>query len=399
MSDESTVESIAEDFLNSDAEPEATQTQTEETNTTPPEENNTPPAGSEDEDFDNVAEAMFKKAADRAGNPEDKEGSEETKEEDKGTKDETKSEEEDSDDDTKDMTPSAGQRFKQIKAEVKEANATIAKLQAELESTSSKVPDAAEAAERDAELEKLREQVDKYKGERSAYLIEQTEEYAEQVTQPLARLGKAATALAARSGVSEDAMIQALEESDPKVQNELLGLLADDMNTRDSTKLFNIVDEIELVFENQDRLRENSSEAMSEIQARKEEAAAKEAEMASKQYKAAAETVFESLNKRLGLGDGHEGIRSEGEAYNLREADAGTQAYSVYAGLLLPEVAQARDALQKQVNELEESLAKFQSVTPGAGAGSKPDLTKAKLSSTEFDWDEIGEEVFKEAGW
>ncbi|MDP2661649.1 MAG: hypothetical protein Q8R28_13050, partial [Dehalococcoidia bacterium] len=202
---------------------------------------------------------------------------------------------------TKDMAPPAGERFRALKGSLKEAKGEIETLKAQVEEAkkSSLSPDDASAQAK--LLEQLQAELGQYRQERGAYMVEKTPEFLEQVTQPLAALVKTISALAARNGIDEAALIEAYETADPKLQTEKLSELADDLHERDKLKLYEVADALDLIFDRRNSLRENSTKVMAEVEARQATASEAEAGKRREAYQAAAGAVWGKLNDKLGL--------------------------------------------------------------------------------------------------
>lgn len=276
--------------------------------------------------------------------------------------------------------------FELIKTQRDEARSEAQKLQATLKELQDKLA-AAEAAT--GELPSLREKLSSYETKISAVDVEASPEYAELITKPATEISKGAERLSARYKIDKTKMMDAFAESDPSVQNDLVAELASTMNPRDQFQFYQLVDDFNAVMAKRADIQSRAQEAWKEIQQKraKEQESAKEA--AVRQWKEAEAKVWSAIEKRVPNAaniPNVQNLRNQVQAKSVVELSTEEQAYSAMAGLLLPHIVQESATAQARIKELETSLAKYVSATPGAGAGggSSPGETADDISGGGF---------------
>lgn len=281
---------------------------------------------------------------------------------------------------TKNMTPTAGAKFKEIKAEAKAAKSRVAELEArlaEVEKGGAK-PDPVEAervqqliAEKEAKLAEYEQELE---ATRALYSVERTKEYRDAVIQPMAAILSVVERLAKKYDIPEKALISVLEESDPDVQGDRISEVGSNFTERDRVSLYALGDDYAAVLASRDEIRSRSVEALKAREKMAQEENARAASEAEKRWKSASSSVWQKMRDKIPLPDDE---RSSIEAEvtkqigNLQFNDLSDEikAFAAYSGALVPHVVKANKALQSKVSELEQALQKYQQATPGAGAG------------------------------
>jgi hypothetical protein len=272
-------------------------------------------------------------------------------------------------------TPQAKARWGDLKSEARTAKAEAKALRAkvaELEAKLSEAPQAPAGDSASADLiTQLQEQVSAKERELSAYRVESTELYAQQVRAPLAKLAAEA------EQIGGEALLSALSVTDPRERSRAISEAVEDLPELDRLTAYNLVRELDQVFERQRQLRANSQEAMQELERHR---AAEQAAQRAKQtaeMKKAGEEAWTTFTKKLPFLRDEKGlvkpefssVRDEGLATDLLEKPPLVRAYSVYAGLLLPKVLDQLRGAQSQINNLQEVIATFEKSTPGGASG------------------------------
>ena len=289
------------------------------------------------------------------------------------------------DPDVKNMTPNAGAKFKEIKAEAKTYKARVAELEtklAEVEKGGTK-PDPAEAdrlsaaiAEKEAKLAEYEQELE---STRAVYAIEKTREYQETVIQPTAAILSVVERLAKKyteQGVTDKKLLAVLEIEDPDLQGDQIAEIAAQFSERDRVSLYTLGDDYSAVLAQRDELRSKATEALKVREKIAQEEQSRAAADADRKWKSTAESVWQKMKDKIPL-PAEERAAIEAEvtkqisAAKFDTLSDDVKAFAAYSGALVPHVVKQAKALEAKVAELEQTLTKYRTATPGGAAGSE----------------------------
>lgn len=328
--------------------------------------------------FDKLEKGEAEKPAEEAA-PEKKEEAAPEKKEEEPAKTET-----DDDAETKNMTPTAGAKFKEIKAEAKAARTEAAQAKARLAELEAKLAEVEKAPKPDAEESASLKEAIAAKETRLAELekivavkdFESTAEYQETVVTPMAAILSVVERIAKKYDVPEKKLISILEESDIDAQGEQIAELAANFSERDRVSLYTLGDDYNAVLADREALRAKAAEGLKALEAARQAEEAKRSEEAKKSWNDATNRVWEKLQKSIPLPeDPAEAAKLTSEtkaqiaATNFAQLTDDQKAYAAYAGSQLPRIVKMVSEKDAKIAELNEALKKFQTAEPGAAAG------------------------------
>lgn len=250
----------------------------------------------------------------------------------------------------------------QVKGDLEKSQASLKELESKLQASETTIKEASE----------LREKLAAYEKEISAVRVEASPEYAKVVTEPASRIRVEADRLAAKYKLDRNKVIDAFAEADLSAQGDIASELAGAMNQRDQFQFYQLVDDFNAVMAKRNELQTKSQDVWQEIQQLRTKTAEADKESSKKNWKAAEEEVWGAIEKRIPLASKLPEItklREQVVSRPITELTAKEQAYSSMAGLLLPHVVKQSAALEAKIKELETTISKFRTATPGAGGG------------------------------
>lgn len=275
----------------------------------------------------------------------------------------------------KGLTEKAAVKWGELRAEAakaKEYAKTIESLKAELE--------AAKAAPVNSEeIEQLRQINQQYEQELAISRVEATQEYKQNVIEPMVNVVGYLESLATKYELSSREMLGAFAESDPAKQSDLIADLAASMNERDRLRFYSAADDYSEIINRRDNYHQVSQERMQSIEAeRQAELARHQAEtekssaISKAGYDAAVEKVFADLKESVPvLAD--EEVAEEVQRLakgDYSGADAELKAYMAHSGALLPHLLKALKSAQADLEEANQKIAGYRNSSPKAGSGS-----------------------------
>jgi hypothetical protein len=275
----------------------------------------------------------------------------------------------------KGLTEKAAVKWGELRAEAakaKELAKTVESLKAELE--------AAKAAPADSqELEQLRQINQQYEQELAIARVEATQEYKQNVVQPMVNVVGYLESLATKYELSSRDMLGAFAESDPAKQSDLIADLAASMNERDRLRFYSAADDYAEIISRRDTYHQVSQERAQSIEAERQaelaryQAETEKSSVAAKaEYDAAVEKVFNDLKESVPvLAD--EEVAADVERLakgDYSGADAELRAYMAHSGALLPHLLKALKAAQEELDSANQKIAGYRNSSPKAGSGS-----------------------------
>lgn len=269
------------------------------------------------------------------------------------------------------MTEKAGQRWKELKSEIKEWRRKYE------EASTSQVPaeELAKLKSAEAEVSSLRERLENYEREITGVKLEATEEYQKRVTQPLDTLRATVQDLADTYELDLEALNAAVVEDNRKERVKKLAQLAESMLEPDRLKLYRAADEFDAVVETKMSLEENAAETLQRFERERSETQRRQSIEDLRKQKEAADQMWELMSRKLPfLADEAtaKAIRAEADTVDFSSADPGLRAYGAYAGAALPRLSKALREKEVRIAELERQIGALRGSTPAAGGSAPP---------------------------
>lgn len=277
--------------------------------------------------------------------------------------------------DTTGMTKAAGERFKELRAEIKTFKSQLA----------TEAQARAQAEARVKELEALNgqsEEVTKkladYELELSISRLEATEPYQKAVTGPLAEIASIADAVATKYDIDASKLLDAIALADQAAQDEAFEDLLAGVGERDKLKIYAQAERLPQIMAERARLHENRDAAIAELDARKAAADQAAAAENAKARKAAVELVQNRVVSKLPfLKTDSFNVAAAVEKIadsDFDSADTTTKAYNALSGHLVPQLAKAYLTVMKELETVTDELSKFKKASPSpkGAAGSAP---------------------------
>lgn len=275
----------------------------------------------------------------------------------------------------KGLTEKAAVKWGELRAEAakaKELAKTVESLKAELE--------AAKAAPVNAqELEQLRQINQQYEQELAVARVESTQEYKQNVVDPMVNVVEFAESLAAKYEVNSREMLAAFAESDAAKQSDLLTDIGANMNERDRLRFYAAADDYAEIIRRRDAYHSTSHERMQAIEAQRQAELARyqqESEQAAAaakaEYEQATEKVFNDLKESVPLLADEE-VAAEVQRLakgDYSGADAELKAYMAHSGALLPHLLKALKEAKSELEEANKKIVGYRNSSPKAGSGS-----------------------------
>ena len=276
----------------------------------------------------------------------------------------------------KGLTEKAAIKWGELRAEAakaKEYVKTIESLKGELE--------AAKAAPSGTtqELEQLRQINQQYEQELAVSRVEATQEYKQNVVDPMVNVVGFLESLATKYELSSRDLLGAFAESDPTKQGDLIADLAASMNERDRLRFYASSDDYSEIINRRDAYQRYSQERRQSIESERDTELARhaaEAETstaaAQAEYAAAVEKVFADLKESVPvLAD--EEVASDVQRLakgDYSGADAELKAYMAHSGAILPHLLKALKSAKAELEAANTKIAGYRNGSPKAGSGS-----------------------------
>lgn len=288
-------------------------------------------------------------------------------------------------------TPEAIAKWGELREQVKTDASEIARLKEELKQRDEKIA-------RVTELEERAKYAEEAEKELAIARVEGTREFKELVDKPMRAIEEAVTVIAQRNELDAAALLAALAERDPAKQDTKVDELTASMTEGDKRRFYRMVDDAQTILRKEEELYSRASEAKKESESRAAEEETKQTAAKRQAFETALSSVAERLKAKgiFQAGEGETidtlfaGLVSKAKASDFNLADTSTQAYSVFAGLAFPKLAQqyatertARLAAEKRVQELHGAA---------PGGGNPPSVPAARAG------DDFVAEVMKAAG-
>lgn len=265
------------------------------------------------------------------------------------------------------MTEKAGNRWKELKNELKE----LRRKNEEAASTQVTPEELTKLKSAEAEVTSLREKLENYEREILGVKLEATDEYQQRVTQPLDTVRAIVQDLAETYELDIEALNAAVVEGNRKERVKKLAQLAESMLEPDRLKLYRSADDFDNIVETKAALEENAAETLKKFEVERAATQRRQSVEELRKQKEAADQMWELMARKLPfLADEAtaKAIRAEADTVDFNSADAGLRAYGAYAGAALPRLSKALKAKDARIAELERQIGAYKGAAPSGGA-------------------------------
>lgn len=261
----------------------------------------------------------------------------------------------------------AKERWGELKKELKQERAAVKAAQAELEQLKAK------SLYDPAEVDSLKQQLEEYNKELAVYRIEATQEYKQAIEAPLKVIGDAAASIARRYELSEDAIFDALAQTDEAKQQAALTSLVEGMSDRDRLRIYQMADDTIGLLNKRAEMKARSHEAMQELEIRQKQTQEREQAERKRTFTSHMDRLFESLEDKLPFHplDPNESkvavleqLKRDALQSDVAAAGLDVQAYSAAAGVLLPRLIKQFRAIAAENATLKSRVTGAAAVSP-----------------------------------
>lgn len=321
--------------------------------------------------------------------PETTESSEETTEQESTENTESNEPLDDLTEDVGDnWTPKAASRFKKLKEELKSNQSETDQLRQQLEEQDLKIKEMSGLVE-NRDIDQLQDRVATYEQEKVISDLENTQAYAEAVTEPLQKIMNQASEIADKYDIDPDALIDALALDEADQQDEALVKLLPNASDRDKARIYNIIDQIDPVLERRNNLMQNAEEALEEAKDIEEQQRNMEAAEDARIRNVVTKNVSERVTEKLPFLSGVEGFDMGSIQESVSELNPETLhpvdfAYNAVASKILPIVIKEYMQARKEAESLTDQLSTYEDAEPTMSGTPKGDSTKRVSSELGF---------------
>lgn len=231
------------------------------------------------------------------------------------------------------------------------------------------------------ELETLRKVKEDYESEMSVVRLEKTDAFKKSVSEPLDAIEKKARVIAETYGIDEDKLWGAFAASEEVERRKILkdataGL---DIDPDDAFELRKLVSEAQPIFKERDKLFENATTALAELEARKEKETVQEAASRAKARVETTEAVASRIKAKLPffndvLGEVSDSVKD----LDLQTVTPEKQAYYALAGASFPKIAKMYNDIVKERDSLIDDLASYSKASPRVSGNVQSPTTEKK---------------------
>lgn len=258
----------------------------------------------------------------------------------------------------------------ELKSEVRtvkqERDQLLAKVK-ELEEKSTRLPELEEKAKLADEAEK----------ELSISRIEATQEFKKVVTAPLEAIGTAIEEVAKENELDQEALEDAITEPDTSKRNKKLDALLAGVPDAAKYNIYQMAKDTQTILRRRDDMHSKASEVRKELDSRQLEEQTKTKAEQKRTMDAAIKRTSDTLKERIPFEPLAEGetadavfadIANKALASDYTAATPDVQAYSVYAGLILPRIIKQYHANAAAKKTAEARVAELTAAGPSANA-------------------------------
>lgn len=274
--------------------------------------------------------------------------------------------------------------WKELKTELKSNREQLAAKDKELADLKAKVANL-------AELEEKAKFADDAEKELAISRIQSTKEYKKVVTDPLNAIGEAATELAKSYEIEGDDLLDALSEPNAAKRSKALETLLAGVSEQDKFEVYQMVKDTQTILRKEAELQNRALEGKKELDSRQKAEQEAEAADRKKKYEASVDRTASSLMEKLpfkALADGEtvegifENFKSKVLASDISSATPDVQAFSAFAGIVLPRLVKQYYSETQRADAAEQRIKELTASSPT----SKPSTEKNKPATSNMDF-------------
>jgi len=279
---------------------------------------------------------------------------------------------------SKGMDEKAGNRFKELRTELKELKQRQISpdVEAKLQALELKAQEA----------EGLRVRLEELSSQSARMKVESSDSYEAEVLKPAAKIFKQSDELAEMYEVDKSILRTIIKETDRRVQNDLVNEHLEKLSDFDRSEMYRMIQDFKRVVSKREDMLANADKEIA-----KQETARIESEKALlEEQRRTVQTLQKDIWSKYKevipgfIEDGDETpefkkLMSKGLSIDFGAARAQDQAYASFAGVVLPHLVKQVNALRKQLSEFEGANKRQQTSSPtpsGSIAPSSPDGNK-----------------------
>jgi hypothetical protein len=271
--------------------------------------------------------------------------------------------------DVTDWTPEAARVFKNLRNDLKNERNTLRELTETLEQRENRIK---ELESFSPEVDTLRQKIDEYESKLLVTRVEDTAAYKTLIEEPLRDIVSQSDQIADKYGVDPEQFFSALTLQDEAAQEEAISELLSSATERDRFKAYQLIEQLKPIAAQRDALRENSTEAMREIQELEQLRQREEAAYRMEHRKELANQIADRITSKLTFIKDFEGVDvksivKEAEATDHTLLPPVKAVYNQIAAELFPKVAREYVRMVRERDGLISKLAKYDSASPRVG--------------------------------
>tara|TARA_B100000131_G_scaffold167566_1_gene161946 strand:- start:113 stop:1396 length:1284 start_codon:yes stop_codon:yes gene_type:complete len=264
------------------------------------------------------------------------------------------------DQEVKGLDPGKGEAWKKLKEELKsykKGEIQLPELQKKMAALEKENESLRQTAD---EVEAIKARMQSVTSRNAELLLEESEEYQEQVVRPHNTISSTIAALADAKGVTEDEIWSVIRESDPARRISRLDELEREIGARNALVVQNMATDMRVIAAKDQEMRENADKIVD--QARSAQARADEEQMATKSadFKTSTNQAFELHASKIPgfvdesgtLTDIGRSARANTSIVDLSSLSSGDLAYMAFATEALPQSLRQIRSLEKENRDL-----------------------------------------------
>lgn len=280
----------------------------------------------------------------------------------------------DSDVDVTDWTPEAARVFKNLRNDLKNERNALRELTQTLEQRENRIK---ELESFTPEVDTLRQKIEEYESKLMVTRVEDTAAYKTLVEEPLRDIVYQSDQLADKYGVDPEQFFSALTLEDESAQEEAISDMLSSASERDRFKAYQLIEQLKPIAAQRDALRDNSTEAMREIQELEQLRQQQEASHRMEHRRELANQIADRITSKLSFIKDFEGVDvkaivKEAESTDHTILPPVKAVYNQIAAELFPKVAREYVKMVKERDSLISKLAKYDSASPRVGGQANP---------------------------
>jgi hypothetical protein len=294
---------------------------------------------------------------------------------------EAPAQEEETDPDLADLPKSASAKTKDHWKKSKEAKRAVEAERDNLKKELEELRKQPQSAQNSAEIEAVKKELESYKEKLSGYEskmalldVTQTEEYRNNIAQPLAAAESLIEAFSQKYEIPIATIAKAAMHENILERNAQLAELASGMNEFDKFEFKKTLDDARNLYIRSEQVKAQAKESLKYVEAKRQEEQAKALEQTKAARAESAKKVWDSLSKSLpeSIRGDLDKLSKDALGSDLQDAPPEIQAYATQAAVLLPAIKEKYEAALKEIGELKASIAKRGGVAPKSKSGSIP---------------------------